>query len=59
MTESDLLYSKKPVVYLAGEDRRVHKNNMPADITDQNINGRITKWGGANRFKISLRPGKN
>ena len=45
MMESDLLYSKKPVVYLAGEDRRVHKSNMPAHITDQNINGRITKWG--------------
>lgn len=45
MIESDLLYSKKPVVYLAGEDRRIHKSNMPADITDQNINDRITNWG--------------
>ena len=42
--ENLLLYSKKEVSYNGKVDRRQNNSNTLADITDNNINGRISKF---------------
>ena len=44
MIENDLLYSKEKVNYSTGQDRRIHNSNMPATITNSNIDDRINKF---------------
>ena len=45
MIQNDLLYSKKPVIIVGGNDRRIHNNYNEVYRTDDNVEDQQDKFG--------------
>ena len=45
MIQNDLLYSKKPVIIVGGNDRRIHNNYNEVYRTDENVEDQQDKFG--------------
>ena len=57
ITEDVLLYNKKRVSCTCNIDRRLNNSNIPADITNNNIDDRLPKFAGVtNNKKVSRIP---